>query len=85
MPLPANLPNVTVINIRRKYINQCLNYPSQVRHDSLSLGKTDLIIAHNTRNDRRTQTGGYTDTESTYHTADEKVPNHILASVSGEQ
>ncbi len=27
MPLPADLLNVTAINIRRKYVNQYLNYP----------------------------------------------------------
>jgi hypothetical protein len=34
MPLPADLLNVTAINIRRKYVNQYLNYPINVRHDN---------------------------------------------------
>jgi hypothetical protein len=33
MPLPADLPNVTAINIRRKYVNQYLNYPINIRYD----------------------------------------------------
>ena len=81
---PADLLNVTAINMRRKYVNQYLNYPINVRHDIAfpELGKTYLIFAHKTRNNRRTQTSGYTDTESTYHAADGNIPNHIFASIS---
>jgi hypothetical protein len=50
-----------------------------------SSGKTYLIIAHKGRNNRSTQTSGYTDTEPTYHAADEQVPYHILAPVSLEK
>jgi hypothetical protein len=49
-----------------------------------SLGKPYLIITHEARNNRSTQTSGYTDTESTYHATDEQVPDHILAPVSLE-
>lgn len=86
MPLPADLLNVTAINIRRKYVNQYLNYPSTsgtIKH-FMSLRKTYLIIAHEARNNRGTQTSGYTDTESTYHAADGQVPDHILIPVSLE-
>jgi hypothetical protein len=66
----------------RKPVFKLLRHTSD--NNSLSWGKTDLVVAHNTRNNRSTQTGGYTDTESTYHATDEKVPNHILASVPWE-
>lgn len=49
-----------------------------------SLRRTYLIIALKGRNNRRTQTSGYTDTQSTYHAADEQVPDHILVPVSLE-
>jgi len=61
-------------------------FPLRVRH-SLALKKkrTNLIITHDTRDNRGTQTGSYTDTESTYQAANENIPNHILVSVSWRQ
>ncbi len=47
MPLPADLLNVTAINMRRKYVNQYLNYPITRQagyHISLSLGKLTWLL-----------------------------------------
>ena len=43
---------------------------------------TNLIVAFDGCDDGRTKPGGDADTESTDHTADEEIPDHVLFSPS---
>lgn len=61
-------------------MNQYLNCgkQSEILNRSQGARCTDLVIAFNGRHDSGTKTSGNADTESSNHTTNEDIPDHVL-------